>query len=32
MNPRHRDRVAFLRVCSGRLAKDMLVDQRAARH
>ena len=25
MNPRHRDRVAFLRVCSGRLAKDMLV-------
>ena len=25
MNPRHRDRVAFLRVCSGRLVKDMLV-------
>jgi peptide chain release factor 3 len=25
MNPRHRDRVAFLRVCSGRLTKDMLV-------
>jgi peptide chain release factor 3 len=25
MNPRHRDRVAFVRVCSGRLAKDMLV-------
>jgi peptide chain release factor 3 len=23
MNPRHRDRVAFLRICSGRLAKDM---------
>ena len=31
MNPRHRDRVAFLRICSGRLAKDMAVDQRAAR-
>src|SRR5207253_1863594 len=25
MNPRHRDRVAFLRICSGRLAKDMSV-------
>jgi peptide chain release factor 3 len=25
MNPRHRDRVAFLRICSGRLAKDMTV-------
>ena len=25
MNPRHRDRVAFLRVCSGVLTKDMLV-------
>jgi peptide chain release factor 3 len=25
MNPRHRDRVAFVRVCSGVLAKDMLV-------
>jgi peptide chain release factor 3 len=25
MNPRHRDRVAFVRVCAGRLAKDMLV-------
>ncbi len=25
MNPKHRDRVAFVRVCSGRLAKDMLV-------
>jgi peptide chain release factor 3 len=25
MNPRHRDRVAFLRVCSGRLVKDALV-------
>ncbi|MEQ1573019.1 MAG: peptide chain release factor 3 [Vicinamibacterales bacterium] len=25
MNPRHRDRVAFVRVCSGRLQKDMPV-------
>ncbi|HVL66026.1 MAG TPA: peptide chain release factor 3 [Vicinamibacterales bacterium] len=25
MNPRHRDRVAFVRVCSGRLTKDMSV-------
>ena len=25
MDPRHRDRVAFVRVCSGRLLKDMLV-------
>ncbi|MBA2602766.1 MAG: peptide chain release factor 3 [Acidobacteria bacterium] len=25
MNPRHRDRVAFLRICSGRLSKDMAV-------
>jgi peptide chain release factor 3 len=25
MNPRHRDRVAFLRICSGRLTKDMSV-------
>ncbi|MCC7127068.1 MAG: peptide chain release factor 3 [Acidobacteria bacterium] len=25
MNPRHRDRVAFLRVCSGLLTRDMLV-------
>src|SRR5687768_9794490 len=25
MNPRHRDRVAFFRVCSGRLTKDMAV-------
>jgi peptide chain release factor 3 len=25
MNPRHRDRVAFFRVCSGRLTKDMVV-------
>jgi len=24
MNPRHRDRVAFLRICSGRLTKDMV--------
>jgi peptide chain release factor 3 len=23
MNPRHRDRVAFVRICSGRLSKDM---------
>jgi peptide chain release factor 3 len=26
MNPRHRDRVAFFRICSGRLTKDMLVE------
>ena len=25
MDPRHRDRMAFLRVCSGRFEKDMLV-------
>jgi peptide chain release factor 3 len=25
MNPRHRDRIAFLRVCSGELTKDMPV-------
>jgi peptide chain release factor 3 len=25
MDPRHRDRVAFVRVCSGRLVKDMTV-------
>jgi peptide chain release factor 3 len=25
MNPRHRDRVAFFRICSGRLQKDMTV-------
>lgn len=25
MDPRHRDRVAFVRVCSGRLLKDMVV-------
>src|SRR6186713_1784342 len=25
MKPRHRDRVAFVRICSGRLAKDMPV-------
>ena len=25
MDPRHRDRVAFLRVCSGRFERDMLV-------
>ena len=26
MNPRHRDRVAFFRICSGRLTKDMAVE------
>jgi peptide chain release factor 3 len=26
MNPRHRDRVAFFRICSGRLSKDMPVE------
>ncbi|MPZ16896.1 MAG: peptide chain release factor 3 [Luteitalea sp.] len=25
MNPRHRDRIAFVRVCSGRLSRDMQV-------
>jgi len=25
MNPRHRDRVAFVRVCAGKLSKDMAV-------
>jgi peptide chain release factor 3 len=25
MDPRHRDRVAFVRVCSGRLLKDMMI-------
>ena len=25
MNPRHRDRVAFVRICSGRLTRDMAV-------
>ncbi|MGE0447790.1 MAG: peptide chain release factor 3 [Vicinamibacterales bacterium] len=25
MNPKHRDRVAFVRICSGRLEKDMMV-------
>jgi peptide chain release factor 3 len=25
MDPRHRDRIAFVRVCSGRIAKDMTV-------
>jgi hypothetical protein len=29
MNPRHRDRVAFFRVCSGRLTKDMAGRARA---
>ena len=27
MDPRHRDRVAFVRVCSGRFARDMTVKQ-----
>ena len=26
MDPKHRDRMAFLRVCSGRFAKDMMVE------
>ena len=26
MNPRHRDRLTFVRVCSGRFVKDMVVD------
>ncbi len=26
MDPKHRDRVAFVRVCSGKFAKDMLVN------
>ena len=26
MNPKHRDRVAFFRICSGRLTKDMAVE------
>jgi peptide chain release factor 3 len=26
MNPRHRDRVAFFRICSGRLTKDMAAE------
>ncbi|HSK08090.1 MAG TPA: peptide chain release factor 3 [Vicinamibacterales bacterium] len=26
MNPRHRDRVAFFRICSGRLTKDMVAE------
>ena len=25
MDPRHRDRVAFVRVCSGRFEKDMVL-------
>jgi peptide chain release factor 3 len=28
MDPRHRDRVAFVRVCSGRFTKDMAVSNR----
>ena len=31
MNPRHRDRMAFLRICSGRFYKDMMVHH-ARRH
>jgi peptide chain release factor 3 len=31
MNPRHRDRMAFLRICSGRFYKDMMV-YHARRH
>ena len=31
MDPRHRDRVAFLRVCSGRFERGMRVDQRPHR-
>lgn len=27
MNPAHRDRIAFLRVCSGKFARDMVVTQ-----
>ncbi len=27
MNPAHRDRIAFLRICSGRFEKDMMVQQ-----
>jgi peptide chain release factor 3 len=30
MDPRHRDRVAFVRVCSGRFSKDMAVVNRRA--
>ena len=31
MDPRHRDRVAFVRVCSGRFTKDMAVSNSRAR-
>ena len=31
MDPRHRDRVAFVRVCSGRFTKDMVVIQQPRR-
>jgi peptide chain release factor 3 len=31
MNPKHRDRVAFFRVCSGRLTKDMAVQHERLR-
>ena len=31
MDPRHRDRVAFVRVCSGEFARDMIGAQRAYR-
>ena len=26
MNPRHRDRLTFVRVCSGKFVKDMVVN------
>jgi peptide chain release factor 3 len=29
MNPRHRDRLTFVRVCSGKFVKDMVVDDPA---
>ena len=29
MNPAHRDRIAFLRICSGKLQKGMSVRQAA---
>ena len=31
MDPRHRDRVAFVRVCSGRFTKDMVLSQQPRR-
>ncbi len=32
MNPRHRDKVAFLRVCSGKFTRDMTVTQTSTGH